>query len=120
MPPVTGASLMTEAELDAAVRELAGLLGVRVYSVRNSRAGVVTSRGYPDLTLVGPGGIAFRELKAERKTATREQIGWGRAISDAGGDWGVWRPGDLTGRVIETELRQLAAAADSNGRGADL
>ena len=108
MTAVTGASLMTEAVLDAAVRQLAALLGVRVYSVRNSRAGVVTSRGYPDLTLVGPGGVMWRELKAERGHATREQLDWGRAITGAGGSWKVWRPGDLTARVIETEIRTIA------------
>ena len=113
MPALT---VMSEAELDAAVRELAALLGVRVYSVRNSRAGVVTSRGYPDLTLVGPGGIAFRELKAEHKTATREQLAWGRAITGAGGSWKVWRPQDLTARVIETDLRLLARGADHDNR----
>jgi hypothetical protein len=105
---VTGASLMTEAELDVAVRELAALLGVRVYSVRNSRAGIVSSRGWPDLTLVGPGGIAWRELKAERGHATREQLEWGRAIADAGGSWKIWRPQDLMDRVVERELRAIA------------
>src|SRR5260370_40341743 len=110
MPAVTGSSLMSEAELDAAVRELAALLGVRVYSVRNSRAGVVTSRGYPDLTLVGPGGIMWRELKRERKTATREQLAWGRAITGAGGSWKVWRPQDLPRRGIGAEVGRVAPA----------
>ena len=99
---------MTESELDAAVRQLAALLGVRCYSVRNSRAGVVTSRGYPDLTLAGPGGVAFRELKTRSGMPTLEQRAWGRVLREAGADWAIWRPDDLQSRVIETELRQLA------------
>jgi hypothetical protein len=99
---------MSEAQLDAIVRQLAALLGVRVYSVRNSKAGVVTSRGYPDLTIVGPAGIAFRELKSSTGKLTAEQAGWGDALAAAGQDWGVWRPEHWHTRAIETELRALA------------
>ena len=99
---------MSETELDAAVRQLAALLGVRCYSVRNSRAGVVTSRGYPDLTLAGPGGVAFRELKNHVGVPTPEQLEWGRVLTEAGADWKIWRPDDLQDGVIETELRQIA------------
>jgi hypothetical protein len=109
-------SAMTENDLDRIVRSLAGWLGIRVYSVRNSRAGIVTSAGYPDLTLVGPGGIAFRELKSERGRPTREQLDWGQALTAAGQDFRIWRPGDLQAGTIEIELRLLSRQPPENGR----
>jgi hypothetical protein len=99
---------MTESDLDYAVRQLAALLGVKVYSVRNSKAGVVTSRGYPDLTLAGRNGVAWRELKSGRGQLTREQLEWGHALTEAGQDWAVWRPADLAASIIIAEIRQLA------------
>lgn len=104
---------MTENELDCAVRQLAALLGIRCYSVRNSRAGIATSRGYPDLTLVGTGGIAFRELKTEKGELRAEQVQWAAAIAAAGSNFGIWRPSDLVSGVILAELQQLAT---TNGR----
>ncbi len=106
------ASRMSERELDQAVRDLAKWLGVRCYSVRNSSAGIATSRGYPDLTLCGPRRIAFRELKTVKGKLTPEQTGWGEALTGAGQDWKVWRPGDLIARVIEGELRRLATTTE--------
>lgn len=110
---MTPAQIMTERDLDRAVRQLAALLRIRVFSVRNSRAGVVTAAGYPDLTLVGAGGIAFRELKSQRGKPTPAQLAWGSAITSAGGDWKIWRPSDLTTRVVECELRLIATPAES-------
>jgi hypothetical protein len=102
------AATMTEDNLDATIRELAAWLGIRIYTVRNSKRGAVTSRGYPDLTIVGPAGIIWRELKIERGRLNREQLDWGRAISDAGGNWKVWRPSALLDKTVERELRELA------------
>jgi hypothetical protein len=68
------AAAVSEAELDRTVRDLTAWIGVRCFSIRNSRAGIVTSRGYPDLTLVGAGGIAFRELK--KQSGSRPPTSW--------------------------------------------
>jgi hypothetical protein len=103
------AARMSERELDESVRDLCKWLGVRCYSVRNSKAGIVSSKGFPDLTLVGAGGICFRELKKENGELRPEQIEWGEALTAAGQDWKTWRPSDLIARVIEAELRQLVA-----------
>jgi hypothetical protein len=102
------AKTMTEAELDESVRTLARWLCLRCYSVRNSRAGVATSAGFPDLVLCGPGGVLFRELKRQDGKLRPEQQQWGDALLQAGADWRAWRPGDLIDGTIERELRRLA------------
>lgn len=109
------AASMTEAELDESCRTMARLLRVRCYSVRNSRAGVATSTGFPDLVLCGPGGVLFRELKRQAATLRPEQAEWGETLTAAGQSWKVWRPSDWIGGTIERELRQLAATKTSAG-----
>lgn len=102
------ASQMSEAELDESIRDAAKLFRLRVFSIRQSKAGVVTSRGWPDLVIVGPGGVIWRELKTEHKEPTDDQIAWGDALTQAGQSWAVWKPSDWINRTIEAELRQLA------------
>ncbi|MFY1595430.1 hypothetical protein [Micromonospora sp. WMMD737] len=62
--------------------------------------------GWLDLTLAGPGGVLFRELKSTTGVIEPEQQMWMDILTAAGADVGVWRPGDLlSGRVA----RELAA-----------
>lgn len=68
-------------------------------------------KGWPDLTIVGPGGVLFRELKAEGSYPTREQRLWLAALAEAGADAGVWRPRDLTSGLIEQQLKALRKPA---------
>lgn len=64
-------------------------------------------KGWPDLTIVGPGGILFRELKAERGATTPEQRQWISWLTEAGCNVAVWKPRDWhSGRII-TELKAL-------------
>jgi hypothetical protein len=71
-------------------------------------------KGYPDVTLVGPGGVLFRELKADRKYPAPEQRRWLTALDEAGADAGVWRPADLQSGRIEAELRAVRKRVASN------
>ncbi|WP_433731113.1 VRR-NUC domain-containing protein [Actinoplanes sp. CA-051413] len=64
-------------------------------------------KGYPDVTLVGKGGVLFRELKAARGSLSREQKVWLAALEEAGADMGVWRPVDLQSGRIEAEIRAV-------------
>ena len=102
------ASEMSERQLDETVRDLCKWLGVKCFSVRNSSAGIVTCRGYPDLTLCGANGVIWRELKTETGKLSREQVEWGEWLTAAGASWAVWRPGQLIDQSIRRELEQLA------------
>ena len=94
-----GVAAMTEQAFQAAVVELARLLGWRCFYVGDSRR---SPHGWPDLTLVRD-RLIFRELKSEKGRLTGEQEEWGRLLAGAGMDWAVWRPGDWP--EIERSLR---------------
>lgn len=68
-------------------------------------------KGYPDLTIVGPGGVLFRELKSDTGPVAPEQRKWLARLDEAGADIGVWRPADLRSGRIERELRALRRPA---------
>jgi hypothetical protein len=85
---------VTEAELLQTVRDLCGYLHVRCYHTHRSDR---SEPGFPDLTIVGPKGLIFRELKTEAGKLTRAQMAWGHELTEAGADWKVWRPHDLPG-----------------------
>lgn len=104
---------MTEAQLQAAVLELARLLGWRVAHFRPARTVTgwrtpvaADGAGFPDLCLVRE-RVLFRELKAERGAPSSEQLAWLDALTAAGADAGIWRPSDWTAGLIEAELRGL-------------
>lgn len=65
-------------------------------------------KGYPDLTIAGPGGQMWRELKAEGKYPTPEQRVWIARLVEGGGDVDVWKPRDLRSGRIAGELQALA------------
>lgn len=65
-------------------------------------------KGWPDLVLVGPRGVLFRELKAARGRVSRDQAEWMLALARAGEDVGVWRPYDLVDGRIEDELAAIS------------
>jgi hypothetical protein len=111
---------MSEDDLLTAVLDLARLLGVFSAHFRPARrqgkdgrtrwetAVQGDGKGYPDLTLVGPAGLMFRELKSTSGTCSPEQAAWLAQLTAAGADTGVWRPADLKSGRIESELRALA------------
>lgn len=114
---------MTEDDLLRAVLDLARILGLRTAHFRaaqlkdrDGEARWVTAvqgdgKGYPDLTIVGPGGVLFRELKSERGIVAPEQKAWLDDLAAGGADAGVWRPADLRSGRISTELRALRSSA---------
>ena len=63
-------------------------------------------KGWPDLTIVGPGGLLFRELKAG-ESPTPEQRAWAVALAEAGQDVAIWRPRDLSTGRIKAELEAI-------------
>lgn len=106
---------MTEDHLLKAVLDMAKLRGLKAAHFRPalSQSGRWHTavggdgKGYPDLTIVGPAGVLFRELKTEVGRLSPEQREWLADLTAAGADAGVWRPRDLECGTIELELRAL-------------
>ncbi len=88
---------MTEAELLSTVRDACKWAGLLCYHTHCSRR---SEPGFPDLVVVGPRGVIFRELKAERGRLTADQQTWLDRLAEAGADAAVWRPADWPGRVL--------------------
>lgn len=110
---------MSEDDLLRAVIDMCRLFGLMVAHFRpaqvrdkDGKTRWVTAvqgdgKGYPDLTIAGPGGVLFRELKSQKGTATAEQSVWLGQLTAGGQDAGIWRPADLKCGRIERELRGL-------------
>lgn len=105
---------MTEDHLLGAVIDLARALGIAAVHFRAARteAGWRTAvqgdgKGWPDLTLVGAGGVLFRELKSTRGGLAAEQVAWLERLRAAGMSAEVWRPADLHSGRIAAELQAV-------------
>lgn len=109
---------MTEEQLLKAVLDMARLFGVTSAHFRPalSQSGrwhtavAGDGKGFPDLVLVGPGGILYRELKTAVGRLRSDQLVWLRELKRAGADAGLWRPVDLQNGTIERELRVIRSA----------
>ncbi len=91
---------MTERELLDAVRQACRWSGLMVYHTFDSRR---SERGFPDVVVVGPRGVIFRELKSSRGRLSPDQVRWLDKLRQAGSDAGVWRP-DAWPTLILSEL----------------
>ena len=115
-PVVTGpsklAAVMSEDRgpdsLDAHVRRLLRDLNLRGYHTHDSRR---SHGGYPDWTIVGTGGVLFRELKTQRGKVSPGQQQWLAALTAARQDADVWRPEDLLSGRIARELAAISGWA---------
>ena len=83
---------MLEVDFQQAVQDLCKTLGLLYYHTHNSRRSVP---GFPDLVIVGPCGVLWRELKTERGRVTRDQQKWIDGLREAGENVAVWRPSDM-------------------------
>jgi hypothetical protein len=93
---------MAEQDLRIAIRADCARLGLRVMETYRPGLGGVprTGRGWPDMTIAGPGGLLFRELKSDYGDTRPEQEAWHWLLHRAGCDVDVWRPDDyLSGRI---------------------
>jgi hypothetical protein len=119
---------VSEDDLLRAVLELARLLGVMTAHFRpaqvrdkDGKTRWVTAvqgdgKGYPDLTLAGPGGVLFRELKSAKGACSAEQSVWLSTLMGAGADAEVWRPADLKSGRIKRELQEIAGRSPATSR----
>jgi hypothetical protein len=106
---------MGEQDLQGAVIDLCRLLHLRVAHFRPARSNLgwrtpvgADGAGFPDLVIVGPGGLAFRELKSDRGRLSADQKLWRAALYDAEADYDLWRPVDWLDGIVNFELRMLA------------
>lgn len=91
------------------IRDLAEQHGLLLHHCRDSRHCDGTP-GLPDVILVGPGGVAFRELKSSPHGVTPAQTAWKWALRAAGADHGMWLPSHVRNGTVEAEIRSLARA----------
>jgi hypothetical protein len=99
------AAVMSEDDLDARVRKMAADLGLLRYHTHDSRR---SASGWPDLVLVGPRGVLYRELKREGKKPTPAQQVWLDALQAAGANATTWRPSDLLSGRIAHEMAAIS------------
>lgn len=113
LPVLLPESVVTEAELQAAVLDLAKLRGWLRYHTYDSRR---SEPGWPDLFLLHPrtGQIVVAELKAANGRVSRAQRQWIDGFAVAGITVHVWRPehlrgGQIAAALTPSDMRQGAA-----------
>lgn len=100
---------MSEAALMEHIRILCFDLRLPAFHVYDARR--CWGPGFPDLVIVGPSGILYREVKDRTNSIRPEQRKWGSDITRGGGNWAVWRPVDLVNGTIATQLVRIAGVA---------
>jgi hypothetical protein len=95
---------MSEAQLQAAICDLAAWLGIWTYHNPDSRR---SAAGWPDLVMVGSRGMLLRELKTATGRLRPQQQEIGQRLTTAGQDWAVWRPEDMASGRIQRELKAI-------------
>jgi hypothetical protein len=101
------AASMTEAQLMESIRAMVRDLGLLAYHAHDARRS--WGPGFPDLVIVGRGGIIWRECKTESGSLSPEQRQWADALQAAGQRWSVWRPRHLLSGQVARELAGVAA-----------
>lgn len=97
----------TEYQLQGAVESLLRFYQVRFHHCRDAR--LCTGNGFPDLVIVGPLGVLYRELKVKGRIPAVDQRRWGHSLVHSGQDWAVWTEYDyMEGRITN----QIAAISD--------
>lgn len=82
---------MNEADFQRRITDYCDLLGLKWHHETDSRK---SPAGFPDLVILGDGGVIFAELKADRGRVTPAQNDWLMRLSTAGAESYLWRPKD--------------------------
>lgn len=95
---------MTHARLQNLIIGEAGSLLLHVHhcDMRQSEP------GFPDLVIVGPHGVLWRELKVPPDELSSEQRALGYTLIAARQNWKVWTPDDLVQGDVRLELESIA------------
>jgi hypothetical protein len=104
--------VVTEAQLQQAVIELARLLGYRVAHFRPAKTErgwrtpvEADGKGFPDLVLAKPNRLVFVELKAAKGKVSDEQKDWLATLGSTGAEAYIFRPEGWSSGAIEKCLR---------------
>lgn len=98
---------ISEAAFQSRITELCDWLRLKWHHETDSRK---TRKGWPDLTIVGPRGHLFAELKKNvKEKPTAAQAEWLVALHNAGARTFLWRPDDWP--EINRVLHDLAGRA---------
>lgn len=102
----------TEFQLQGAVEGLLKWYRLRFHHCRDAR--LCTGNGFPDLVIVGPLGVLYRELKVQGRTPNTEQRRWGHALTHAFQDWAVWTEEDYFSGTITNQIAAISDLAVMN------
>jgi hypothetical protein len=80
---------------------------LRTYHTYDSRR---SPSGFPDLVIVGKGGVVFAELKSATGKVSLAQQEWWEDLKRAGAEAYIWYPADW--EKIQTVLKRLAGHHD--------
>lgn len=83
---------ITEKQFQNKITALCRYLGLKVYHTFDSRR---SDPGFPDLVIVGRGGVIFAELKSAKGKVTFAQQDWLTRLAKAGQRTYLWRPEDF-------------------------
>jgi hypothetical protein len=99
---------MTEAELRELVIGEADRLGLLWHYCREPRR-CGGPRGFPDLFVAGPRGLALIELKTATGETSPGQDRWAWTLARGGREYyRLWRPADLDAGEVRALLERLA------------
>jgi len=99
----------TEFRLQGLTEELCRFWRCRFHHCRDAR--LCDGNGYPDLIIVGAGGVLFRELKLSGRKPSFEQRQWGLELRRAGQNWKVWTELDYESGFITNEIAAISDLA---------
>ena len=73
--------------------------------------------GFPDIVIVGPYGVMFRELKLKHKAKLEgNQVRWKYALTAARANYAVWTEQDLADGFIAQALDYVAYGSQINSK----
>lgn len=104
---MNGADMTAEADLQDAVEQLCRFWHVIYHHCWRGRG----DKGFPDLVIVGPAGILWRELKVQDRQPFWDQRRWGRWLQATGADWGIWTEDDYAAGKITSEIAAISHLA---------
>ena len=100
-------NMTREKDLQGAVLGLCKAFRLLAYHTHDSRR---SQPGFPDLVIVGPRGVLYRELKTDAGRMRPEQTDWIERLSEASQDADVWRIRDWASGRVKSELEAIRGA----------
>lgn len=107
--------VMSEEDLKTTVIDMCRTLGLLVAHFRPAQTAKgwrtpieADGAGFPDLVIVGPGGVLFWETKSAKGKASKDQKCWLARLNQAGAQARLIKPCDLRDGTIIAALKAIA------------